>query len=440
MNAIEWPWLAVSLGLPWVGVAALGWSQSAVRTQSRCLTTLLALLAATLGASWAGEAGPSVGAGWFRADSLAAPLLPVLAVLHLLTFLGTAKSRVTRTACMRQLMGAGLSLAALTCQSTGGLVVLAVLGVAVPGWELWERRGRWRSFALHQGLFIGLLVVGWFGSRNGAAGYGHALLLLAVLVRGGIVPAQAWVPSLFERASYAGGMAFVLPLTELMVAIRLLVPVASGTLMELGAWACLLTAVYGGGMAVVQQDLRRFYAHLCVSQTSLVLYGALLQSANGLTASLCLWLSASLSLAGLAFAVRALEARFGPLSLREYHGCYETVPGLAVCFLVAGLACVGFPGTIGFVPLELLISGSVEEGIWTSVALALATMLNGVAILRAYFSLFTGRRRASVGSLPVTAWERVGIAAITVLVFAGAWVPPSVAASRHRVAETILTR
>jgi NADH-quinone oxidoreductase subunit M len=138
--------------------------------------------------------------------------------------------------------------------------------------------------------------------------------------------------------------------------------------------------------------------------------------------------------------VRALEARFGSLSLREHHGYYEQVPGLAICFLVTGLASVGFPGTIGFVPMELLVSGSVEHGLGVSLTLAVAAMLNGIAILRAYFALFTGRRPTTSVSLQVTALERAGIILIVVLVFLGGWFSPGVVASRHDTAEKLLER
>ena len=201
-----------------------------------------------------------------------------------------------------------------------------------------------------------------------------------------------------------------------------------------------ITAVYGGGMAVVQDETRKFYAHLCVSQTSLVLFAVMLHTSNGLTAALCLWISSMLALAGLAFSIRALEARFGALSLREHHGYYEQVPGLAVCFLITGLASVGFPGTIGFVPMELLISGSVEQGLWVSGTLAVAAMLNGIAIMRAYFALFTGKRPTTSVSLQVTPVERVGIVIIVVVVFLGGWFSPGVVASRHGTADRLLDR
>jgi len=169
-----------------------------------------------------------------------------------------------------------------------------------------------------------------------------------------------------------------------------------------------------------------------------VLFAVMLHTSNSLTAALCLWISTTLSLAGLALSVRALEARFGDLSLQDHHGYYEQVPGLAICFLITGLASVGFPGTIGFVPMELLISGSVDQGLGISLTLAFAAMLNGIAIMRAYFALFTGKRPTTSVSLQVTPTERLGIVILALVVFLGGWLSPSVVASRHRVADELL--
>ena len=85
-----------------------------------------------------------------------------------------------------------------------------------------------------------------------------------------------------------------------------------------------------------------------------------LHTAVSLTGALALWVSVVLSLGGLGLTLRALEARLGRLSLTEYRGLYEHSPALAVCFLLTGLASVGFPGTMGFVAAEMLVTGAVE--------------------------------------------------------------------------------
>lgn len=433
-------WFDLALALPLLGALGVAFVQPATAAARWCLGFLLAMLAATLTVAAGFSGAPFAGPPGFVVDALAAPLLPMFVLLHLLTLLGTAKSRVTTLFCARLLLAAFIHAAALTCDHAGGLLALLLLGALLPLWDLRNRNRPLRGCLLHMILFAGLLAAGWRALGGGDAARGLGWLLLALLVRGGIAPLHGWVPRLFQGAAFGTAMVFVLPVVEGIVAVRLLLPVAPVWMLDWAAVACLVTAVYGGAMAVVQDEVRKFYAHLCLSQTSLLLFALMLHTANSLTAALCLWISMPLSLAGLAFAVRALEARFGALSLREHHGYYEQVPALAICFLVAGLASVGFPGTIGFVPMELLISGSVEHGLGVSFTLAVAAMLNGIAILRAYFALFTGKRPTTSVSLQVTGLERAGIILIALIVFLGGWFSPGVVASRHHTAEKLLER
>ena len=64
--------------------------------------------------------------------------------------------------------------------------------------------------------------------------------------------------------------------------------------------------------------------------------------------------------------------------------------------------------------------------------------LNGLAIMRAYFSLFTGKRPTTSVSLQVTPRERVAIFIIATLIFIGGWFSPSIVESRHRVIDKLL--
>ena len=434
---IDFSWLGVTLILPLLGAVVAVF----LKVPAVAMRVSLGFFAGTLITATAANltfAGPKL--AWlnhFAVDDLAAPMLPVLALLHLLTLLGTAKSRVSPMFCVRLLIAAFVSLAAVTCQTPAILIALLVLGVLVPLWDLMSRGQPVRGYLIHMSFFVALLVTGWqFVGQD----IGYGLLLIALLLRGGIVPLHGWLPTLFQGAAYGTAMVFVLPLMEVLAALRLLLPSTPEWMLNSAGVVCLITAVYGGGMAIVQNEVRKFFAHLCLSQTALVMFAVMLHTSNGLTAALCLWISSSLALAGLAFSVRALEARFGPLSLREFHGFYEQVPGLAICFLMTGLASVGFPGTIGFVPMELLISGSVEQGLGVSLTLAIAAMLNGIAIMRAYFALFTGKRPTTSVSLQKTPMERAGIILIALIVFLGGWFSPGMVASRHHTADRLLDR
>jgi NADH-quinone oxidoreductase subunit M len=113
---------------------------------------------------------------------------------------------------------------------------------------------------------------------------------------------------------------------------------------------------------------------------------------SALAGGLVLWLSAGTAFAGLARCVLVLEARRGRLDLSTYHGGYERMPVLAVSFLSMGLACTGFPGTLGFAGQELLVDGAVDVFPVLGFAVVIASALTGLAVLRMYFSLFCGRR------------------------------------------------
>jgi NADH-quinone oxidoreductase subunit M len=441
MTFPSFPWLEIALLVPILGAIVVSLVRTPVLAARWTMGFVLATLSGATAAvfSFVGSSGAAtVRPGTFGVDSLSAPMLPVLTLLHLLTLMGTAKSRVSALFCVRLLLALSITLSALTCRAGSMLVALLVSAVLLSVWDLKSRGLPARGYWIYMTLFIALLLAGWHKIEPGAPEWTVGLLVLALLLRGGIVPLHGWLPSLFQGAAFGTAMLFVLPLMELLASLRLLLPVAPNWMLQAASHICLVTAVYGGGMACVQKEVRRFYAYLALSQSSMALFGVMLHTSNGLTAALCLWISIPLSLGGLALAVRALEARFGGLSLREHHGYYEQVPGLAICFLVTGLASVGFPGTIGFVPMELLISGSVDQGLGISLTLAFAAMLDGIAIMRAYFALFTGRRPTTSVSLQVTPTERLGIIIVTLVVFLGGWFSPSVVASRHRAAEGLL--
>jgi NADH-quinone oxidoreductase subunit M len=151
------------------------------------------------------------------------------------------------------------------------------------------------------------------------------------------------------------------------------------------------TAVYGAALALVQTSARRACGYLFMSQSALVMAGLDCTSVSALAGGLLVWLSAGLAFAGLARCVLVLEARRGRLDLTTFHGGYERMPVLAISFLAMGLACTGFPGTLGFVGQELLVDGAVDAFPVLGFAVVIASAFTGLAVLRMYFSLFCGR-------------------------------------------------
>src|SRR5262249_13457556 len=309
--------------------------------------------------------------------------------------------------------------------------------------ELINRRRPVRVYALHMGLFVGLLALGWAfvdpdAGHEGQPAWALVPLLAAVLIRCGAAPVHCWLTHWFEHAAFGIGLLFVAPLTGVYLAVRLVLPIAPDWMLQSIGVFSLATAVYAAAMAVVQREARRFFAYLFLSHAALVLVGLELHTPISLTGALALWVSASLSLAGFRLTLRALEARFGRLSLADFHGLYGQSPTLAVCFLLTGLASVGFPGTLGFVAAELVVEGAVEASPYVGLAVVLAAALNGIAVVRAYFLLFTGARHASTVSLNIGPRERFAVLTLMALILAGGLFPQPGVSSRHRAAVEIV--
>jgi NADH-quinone oxidoreductase subunit M len=267
------------------------------------------------------------------------------------------------------------------------------------------------------------------------------LIVIAALVRKGIVPFHAWVPEVFDHGRLGPAILFSAPQLGAYMTVVLIVPRASPDMLRLIAILALATAVYGAALALVQSSARRACGYLFMSQSALVMAGLDCTSVGALTGGLLVWLSAGLAFAGLARCVLVLEARRGRLNLTMYHGGYERMPLLAITFLAMGLACTGFPGTLGFVGQELLVDGAVEAFPVMGFAVVVASALTGLAVLRMYFSLFCGRSDTMAEynlRLGLTGREAWTFVALVITLIGFGLLPRPLVDSRFAASEDIL--
>ena len=458
MNELHFPWLTLAILTSLVGaIWARRFGDSdhgrAIWLISSSLTLILTLgawrdfsslevaAAADPLAAWLGPPAQAL-----MIDHLSAPLLPLVGLLFLLTAVGTMQSKVRRYSFAWKMFSEAILLATFSSRDPWMVIGLLALGVLPPLLELRQRQKPLRVYAAHMGLFVALLVVGQLmvdsgGRAQAAAGPGWwaaAALLGAVLVRSGIAPLHCWVTDLFENATLGTALLFVTPLSGAYAAARLVLPVAPDDMLRGMGVMSLVATVYAAGMALIQSDARRLFSYLFLSHSALVLVGLEMGTALGLTGALCVWLSISVALSGFGLTLRALEARRGRLSLHEFGGLYEHCPNLAMCFVLTGLASVGFPGTFGFVGMELLIDGAVDAYPHVGMAVVVAAALNGIAIVQTYFRLFTGARYHSTISLWLRARERYAVLTLALIILLGGFFPQMVVTGRHRAAEELL--
>ncbi len=94
--------------------------------------------------------------------------------------------------------------------------------------------------------------------------------------------------------------------------------------------------------------------------------------------------------------------------------------------------------TRGFVSAELLVDGALESNVYLGLVVVLASMLNGIAVMRAYFLIFTGARHASTVYLQVGLRERIAVLTLSALLIGGGLFPQPGLSSREHAAEKIL--
>jgi len=462
MRELTLPWQELSVLVPLIGAIAVRFLNDSDRAY-RCSVALCSLTLCFAVGEWidfgmlhAFEAHDHwdflkyvFHADVFVIDELNAPLLPLAALLYLMTVLSTLRTKMNRFSFSSTLFSEAILLATLSCRHP--LVIIGLCAVAIiPPWLEIKSRGHCtRVFGIHMSLFVVMLFGGWLLLPNDVVGHPEAnsspavlaagaMLTAAALLRSGIVPVHCWMTDLFDKATLGTALLFVSPMTGAYVVMRMVLPIAPLWALQSIAIVSLFTSVYAAGMALVQTDARRFFCYLFLSHSSLVLVGLELLTPVGLTGALCVWISVGLALGGFGLTLRAVESRIGRFTLTQYRGLYEHTPTLAALFLMTGLASIGFPGTIGFIGTELLIEGAVDVFPLIGTAVVIAAALNSIAVLHAYFRIFTGTKYTVSISLTVRPSERIAVAALAALIIGGGLFPQPGVASRYHAALELL--
>jgi NADH-quinone oxidoreductase subunit M len=453
VNAFHFPWLLASITVAMGGAAWVRQQQDTARAYIAAvisaIVVLLLVCAAEVDFRLVEQPGVAVDPlsrwlGWpiLALDALNSLLLPYAALLSLLLLVAAPRIKMKQFSLARTLVSEAIVLATLSCREPS-LIAALLIGGMLPTWL--ELRGRinfgsgqgLRVFSAYMAVCTASLVLGGAFAGTASMWMGMWCVATAILIRQGLVPFHSWVPELFEAATFGTALAFVAPMVSAYALIRMVVPVAPDWFLHGFGVLAMFTALYSAGMTLVQRDARRLFCYLLMSHSALVCVGLGSRNAIALTGGLCLWLSSGLALTGFGLTIWWLEARRGRLSLAGLHGGYEHTPLLAVCFLLTGLGSVGFPGTLGFVGAELMVDGAVQAYPVMGMGVVLAVALNGIAVVQAYFTLFTGRHHVSMLNLRMRVRERIAILVLAALLLIGGLLPQSLIISRYTAATTI---
>lgn len=400
---------------------------------------------------------PILGPTLLRVDGLSSLLLPLSALLWLVTLTAAPRASLDHAKLRRTALATAVNSCMFATPSLTLLVLLWAASVAIflaalgaraagPRFATFasapESGGARRVAAAYLGASTVLFAVGALLLTQPMAGgppsdAGVVLVLVAAMIRKGIFPFHAWVPHVFDVGGLGPAVLFSAPQVAAYVTALVVFPVASDELLRIVAILALVTAVYAAALALFQSDARRACGYLFVSQSALVMAGLDCGTTEALAGSVVLWISSAVSITGLSRCVLVLEARRGRLDLSRFHGGYDRMPLLAVSFLFFGLACTGFPGTLGFIGEELLLHGAQAKFPVLGFFVVVAGALTGLAVMRMYFSLFCGRVDTG-GHLRLLRREALAFAGVAALLIGAGLAPGPLVGTAVSASERLM--
>ncbi len=222
----------------------------------------------------------------------------------------------------------------------------------------------------------------------------NLLIIAFILIASGyaieaaIVPFHFWLPDAYV-ASPSSSAAFLSALIDqgsYYVLIRVLVfiltppSVLNWTFML--AVMAALTMIVGNLFALIQDNVKRLIANICVADVGYNLVGITSVTALGLTGNLYFFLIGGITTA-VSFMVVGVASRHGLRTLEDFSGLGKKMPFLSLALVIAGLSFAGVPPLGGFMAKYLVFTAAIQADMsWLAVIGVLTSVLQVAYLLR----------------------------------------------------------
>ncbi|WP_154792869.1 NADH-quinone oxidoreductase subunit M [Occultella kanbiaonis] len=218
---------------------------------------------------------------------------------------------------------------------------------------------------------------------------------IAFAVKAPMFPVHTWLPDAAAQATPGTSTLLVGVLDKVgtfgMIVICLpLFPGAAAAAAPVIIVLAIISIVYGGLVAIGQNDLMRMIAFSSVSHFGFIVMGVFVGTQTALVGAMLYMVAHGVTIAALFLISGFLTQRGASQDMRTYSGMQRVTRVLAGTWLFAGLASLALPGLSGFVPEYLVLLGSFEAHWAYGVFAVIGVVLSALYILLAYQRVFTG--------------------------------------------------
>jgi len=217
-----------------------------------------------------------------------------------------------------------------------------------------------------------------------------AFILIATgyAIEAAIVPFHFWLPDAYTAApsSSAAFLSALIDQGSYYVLIRVLLfiltppSVLNWTFML--AVMAALTMIVGNLFALIQDNVKRLIANICVADVGYNLVGITSVTALGLTGNLYFFLIGGITTA-LSFMAVGVISRYGFRTLEDFSGLGKKMPFVSLALVIAGLSFAGVPPFGGFMAKYLVFTAAIQANLsWLAVIGVLTSVLQAAYLFR----------------------------------------------------------
>jgi len=247
--------------------------------------------------------------------------------------------------------------------------------------------------------------------------------LVAFAVKVPMVPVHTWLPDAHVQAPTAGSiiLAGVLLKMGAYGFLRFSLPMLPEASMYYSTLMLALSAlaiVYGGLLALAQDDLKKLVAYSSISHMGFVTLGIFALNLRGLEGGILQMFNHGVTTGALFLFVGLIYERTHTRSIADYGGLMKAAPVYTAFLALFTLSSMALPGTNSFIGELLVLSGGFAVSLAAGSAAVFGALLGAAYLLGMYGKVALGP--ASVGGRykirDVNAREMAAILPLAVLV------------------------
>jgi len=241
------------------------------------------------------------------------------------------------------------------------------------------------------------------GSALSTLSNNHLLIIAFIFIAAGyaieaaIVPFHFWLPDAYTAAP-SSSAAFLSALVDqgsyyilIRVLLYIMVPKGANSVIDWTLMLAIMAAlamVVGNLFALIQTDIKRLIAYICVADVGYNLVAISSVTALGIQGNLYFFLIGGITTA-LAFMTIGIVNSHGIKSLDDFAGLGKKMPFVCLALVMAGLSFAGVPPFGGFIGKYLVFTAAIEANLsWLAVIGVLTSVLQTAYLFRLIYYMY----------------------------------------------------